>query len=133
MLRFLQEELPKLWTDELYSEQFRKSPSSYKDFQHALNHIVKATGRLIEMVELADHGHASDTFPCADLKKYLADLVICALRAAVKAPEGAIDLEAAVFDRIEQKMGVRLDAKVEGRCKHDEEAEERKRNDSGYH
>jgi len=91
MLRFLQNELPGLWTDEQYSSQFRASPSQYKDFQHALNHIVKATGRLIEMVELADHGHASDTFPCADLRKYLADLVICALRAAVKAPGGAIN------------------------------------------
>lgn len=30
MLRFLQNELPKLWTDELYSDGFRASPSKFQ-------------------------------------------------------------------------------------------------------
>lgn len=111
MLKFLQEELPKMWTDDLYSNQFRQSPSKYKDFQHAYLHVMKAAGHLMEMIEEADHSASDDPtihFPKEDVEKYAADLVICALRLAIKNPSGAIDLERAVFARIEQKMGVRL-------------------------
>ena len=112
MLKRIQAELPKLWTNEDYSKEFNASPSKYKDFQHALAHVSKAVGRLWEMVELADHCPAENVephFDQADVKKYLADLVICSLRMAVKNPTGEIDLEKAVFDRIEEKMKVRLD------------------------
>lgn len=116
MLRFLQGELPKLWKEELYSNQFRQSPSRYKDFQHGLIHVEKAIGHLWEMIEEADHSASDDStvhFPKEDVAKYLADAVICTLRMAVKNPSGAVDLESAVFDRIEEKMGARLDP-VEG-------------------
>jgi hypothetical protein len=106
MLKLLQSELPKLWTDELYSEKFKASPSTYKDFQHALLHVMKATGKLVEMVEEADHG--GQFFVIPDVEKYLADLVICTVRLAITAPNGPFDLEKAVLDRIERKMGVRL-------------------------
>jgi len=106
MLKVLQGELPKLWTDELYSKEFKESPSRYKDFQHALLHVMKVTGRLIEMVEEADHGY--QPFKVSDVEKYLADLVICTVQLALKSPGGPIDLEKAVLDRIERKMGVRL-------------------------
>lgn len=131
MLRLLQNELPRLWTDELYSEEFRASPSRYKDFQHALLHVRKAEGRLSEMVEEADHG--GQPFKISDVEKYLADLVICTVRLALKSPNFPIDLEKAVLDRIEQKMGVRLEPHAQpSGCAHDDEAEDRKRRDSGY-
>jgi hypothetical protein len=112
MIRFLQEELPKLWTDEFYSKQFRESPSEYKDFEHAILHVTKTLGKLACMVEEADHqgapNHACMYFPKPLVEKYLADLVIVAIRMAIKNPTGAIDLERAIFARIEEKMGVKI-------------------------
>lgn len=111
MLKYLQAELPKLWTDELYSEEFRARPSRYKDFQHALLHVGKALNRLSEMVEEADHDGVPRSFPSDDVEKYLADIVISTLRLAIKNPGsgGEIDLEEAVIKRIERKMGVKFD------------------------
>lgn len=103
----LQDGLKKLWTDELYSDQFRSSPSKYKDFDHALKHVRKAAQALENMTEEADHG--ADSFDANAVKKYVADLMICAIRLANVSPTGALDLEDAVFDRIERKMGVRLE------------------------
>jgi hypothetical protein len=108
VLKLLQEELPKLWTDELYSEQFKNSPSVYKDFDHALKHVRKAAQELENMTEDADHHGWAGKFDKAALAKYLADVVICAVRLAIVSPAGPIDLEKAVLDRIERKMGVRL-------------------------
>lgn len=106
MLKFLQGELPKIWTDELYSAQFKASPSRYKDFDHALKHVTKALGKLIVTTEEQDHGEPPTV--ASEVEKYLADLVICAVRLAITNPTGPIDLEAAVLDRIGKKMGVTL-------------------------
>ena len=114
MLKLLQQELPKLWTDELYSEQFRASPSKYKDFDHALKHILKATTALICRTEEVDHSGNLLDFPIDDAKKYIADIVISAVRLALTNPNGEIDLEQAVLDRIERKMGVKLKDKEKG-------------------
>jgi len=110
MLKILQEELPKLWTGELYSQEFKASPSCYKDFQHALLHIMKAAGKLLEMVEEADHAGPESMFEGSS--KYIADLVICAARLAIKNPAGAIDLQEAVLNRIYRKMGKKLEIVV---------------------
>jgi len=109
----LQEGLKKLWTNELYSEQFKDSPSKYKDFDHALKHVLKAATRLLEMTEDADHTGVS-TFDGNAVKKYVADLVICAVRLANVDPTGLLDLEKAVFERIERKMGARLEREADG-------------------
>lgn len=115
MIRFLQEELPKLWTDEFYSKEFQGSKSEYRDFQHAILHLTKTLGRLATFVEEADHqgapGHAFMYFPKPEIEKYLADLVIVAIRMAIKNPTGMVDLEMAIFRRIEEKMGVKLSEK----------------------
>lgn len=107
MLKLLQKEIPKLWTDELYSKEFNASPSKYKDFDHALKHILKSAVKLLEMTEEADH---SGAVPGAfdGTQKFLADLVICTVRLALTHPDGVIDLEEAVLDRIKRKMGVNL-------------------------
>ena len=108
MLRLLQEELPKLWTDETYSGEFKVSPSRHKDFQHAHLHVMKTLGTIAGMIDEQDHAGAPP-WP-AGMEKYVADLVICAVRLALTMPGGPVDLEKAVLDRIEKKMGVRLEA-----------------------
>jgi len=108
LLRILQKELPKLWTDELYSEQFKNSPSKYKDFDHALKHVLKAAVMLQNMVEEADHHGSSEAFQKESVEKYVADLVICAVRLALSDPNGSFNLNEAVLERIHRKMGTRL-------------------------
>lgn len=108
----LQDGLKKLWTDELYSEQFKNSPSKYKDFDHALKHVRKAAQALENMTEEADHGTAS--FDESAVKKYIADIVISAVRLANVTPTEKIDLEEAIFTRIERKMGARLEREADG-------------------
>jgi hypothetical protein len=102
----LQAEMVKLWTDEQYSPEFKCSPSSYKHFDHALKHVQKAAQELVNFVEEADHDGAIGTFPLEEVRKYLADIVISAARLANVAPEGEVDLEKAVIDRVHRKMGV---------------------------
>ena len=89
-----------------YSEEFRALPLPYKDFQHALMHVFKAAGKLAGIVDDADHGDAF--FPKEDVEKYLADVVICAIRAANVNPSGSFDLGEAVIRRIEGKNGIKL-------------------------
>lgn len=91
-----------------YSELFKQNPCIHKDFQHALAHIMKAAGKLWTMIEAADHQTAVANFPKAEVEKYLADLVICALRMANTSPSGLIDLEKAVIARMETKNNVKL-------------------------
>lgn len=111
-LRFLQLNLP--WTPS-YSEDFRSNPQSHKDFAHAVLHIAKATGNLATVSEEWDHKRPAGQRPGTTLEaeraaatKALADLVICALRAASVLPGGSLDLARAVVERIETKNGVQL-------------------------
>ena len=108
-LKRIQEGLKKLWTDELYSEQFKSSSVKHKDFDHALKHVLKAAVRLQEMTEEADHSGGSSNIDHGAVKKYVADLLISAIRLANVSPTGTVDIEKAVFDRIERKMGARLE------------------------
>lgn len=109
MLKQLQAELPKVWTDELYSKEFQASTAKDRDFRHALLHLLKASSKLIEMPETADHdGVNTGTYVEGWAEKYLADVVICAVRLASSHPLGAIDLDKAVRDRLKTKMGLVL-------------------------
>lgn len=103
-IRELQANLP--W-GRFYSQQFRALDLPYKDFQHALAHIAKASGKLFAMIDDADHGEPL-AFQKSEVEKYLADLVICAIRAANVNPSGSFNLEEAVIRRIESKNGVKL-------------------------
>jgi len=109
MLKQLQVAMPAMWTEETYSEDFQKSVAKDKNFRHALLHAMKALGKLVEMSETADHeGVNPGTYIVGWAEKYLADLVICAVRMAHTHPLGEIDLERAVRERIERKMGFKL-------------------------
>mgnify|MGYP000536589358 CR=1 FL=1 len=102
-LRELQTQLP--WTVH-YHRDFRASPMSHKDFGHALLHVQKAAGKLAAVVNDAEHG-GSD-FPPESVDRYVADLVVCALRLANTCPGRTIDLQRAVEDRIEAKNAAEL-------------------------
>lgn len=106
-LRALQTNLP--WTVR-YSQDFRANPQSHKDFAHAVLHAVKAVGRLSEFVDDMDHDRSvADEKGLRDqFGVYVADLVVCALRAANTYPGGVLDLNDAVIDRIETKNNVKL-------------------------
>jgi hypothetical protein len=103
----IQRELEKTWTMESYSDAFKAGKLPYRDFDHSLKHIMKATGKLVTMVEEADHGHES--FPAKKVSNYLADLIICAVRMASKYPYGEIDIDSAVMARIREKADVPVD------------------------
>lgn len=94
-IRELQSSLP--WTGH-YHRDFRSTPMVHKDFAHALLHIHKAGGMLAAVVNDAEHG--GHDFDHATVGKYVADMVICALRMANTCPNGVLDLQRAVEDRI---------------------------------
>lgn len=105
-LRQMQTNLP--WSVR-YSEDFRSNPQSHKDFAHGVVHIGKANGRLLGLVDDMDHRKEVAANP--ELRnvygKYLADVVISALRAANTFPGGVLDLHDAVVARlIEKNEGV---------------------------
>lgn len=102
-IRELQTQLP--WTVH-YHHDFRASPMSHKDFGHALLHVTKACGKIAAAVNDAEHG-GSDFTP-AEIDRYVADLVVCALRMANTCPGRTIDLQRAVEDRIENKNQAEL-------------------------
>ncbi len=98
-LRDMQDRLP--WGSLGTEAEAAKFP--HTDMQHALLHVVKAIGKLAERIEDADHGRGN--FQAVDVKRLLADIVICALRMADVNPDDAIDLERAVIDRVQEKNG----------------------------
>ena len=101
-IRELQTSLP--WTAH-YHRDFRASPQTHKDFGHALLHIHKAGGKLAAIIDEAEHGgfEWADPAKRAEVSKYVAGFVICALRMATTCPDGQIDLQRAVEDRIVAK------------------------------
>lgn len=101
-LRELQTSLP--WTVK-YRRDYRANPQSHKDFGHAALHVGKALGHIQGLVDDMDHDRevAADPTLRERYAKYVADLVVCALRMANTFPGGVVDLEAAVIDRIALK------------------------------
>jgi hypothetical protein len=101
-LREMQLNLP--WTIR-YSQDYRTSPITHKDFAHALHHVSKAAGRLHGLADDMDHDRqlADDPNLRNQYGKYIADLVICALRCSNVFPGGVIDLQHTVQQRIKQK------------------------------
>jgi hypothetical protein len=101
-IRELQTSLP--WTIR-YSRDFRASPTTHKDFAHSMHHVIKAAGKLCALADDMDHDRevADDPTLRERHAKYVADLVVCALRIANTFPGGVIDLQAAVQSRITEK------------------------------
>ncbi len=101
-LREIQLTLP--WSTH-YSREFKANPIPHKDFAHALTHVSKAAGRLHGLVDEMDHNREVSDNPNLrqEYQKFLADLVICALRMANTFPGGVVDLERAVLERLRDK------------------------------
>ena len=101
-IKDLQVSLP--WTAH-YHKDFRATPQTHKDFQHALLHVTKASGKLATIIDRAEHaGFAWDEEQNRiEVANYIADLVICALRMSNTCPDGAIDLQEAVENRLAAK------------------------------
>jgi len=77
------------------------NPSSDNQRLHAILHIHKAAGKLSAILENEGHGGDRPGEPTiADEWKYLADLVICAIRMP---QQDGIDLESAVLARQQQR------------------------------
>lgn len=102
-IRQLQTQLP--WTVH-YHRDFRSSPMSHKDFAHALLHVQKAAGKLASVVNDAEHGGSE--FKPEQVDRFVADLVVCALRMANTCPGRNIDLQRAVEERIVSKNNAEL-------------------------
>lgn len=101
-IRELQTSLP--WTIR-YSRDYRASPVTHKDFSHALKHVAKALGHLVTLDDDMDHNRevADDPTLRERYAKYLADLVVCALRASNTFPGGVVALQGSVEERIRSK------------------------------
>ena len=101
-LRELQSNLP--WTAH-YHRDFRSTPMTHKDFAHALVHIHKAGGKLASIIDEAEHSGFdwADPINRCEVEKYVADMVICALRMATTCPDGQLDLQAIVETRLIKK------------------------------
>jgi hypothetical protein len=104
-IREIQSSLP--WTIR-YSRDFRSNPQTHKDFAHALVHVHKAAGKLAALVDDMDHDRevADDPTLRERHAKYVADLVVRALRMANTFPGGVIDLQRATEERIATKNEV---------------------------
>ena len=101
-LQDLQVSLP--WTIK-YSRDFRSNPQPHKDFTHAIVHVGKALGKLFAFADDMDHDRDVALRPetLHRHRQYVADLVVCALRAANVYPGGPFDLHDAVVDRVRTK------------------------------
>lgn len=101
-IRELQSSLP--WTAH-YHRDFRATPQAHKDFGHALLHVHKAGGKLASIIDEAEHAGFDWADPTKrnEVEKFVADMVICALRMANTCPDGVIDLQHAVERRLTAK------------------------------
>lgn len=102
-LREIQAQLP--WSIH-YKTSFRESPMPHKHFSHALTHVSKALGKLHSLVNEAEH--AGCDFTAEETDYLLADLIICAIRAANTIPNRVADIQRITEDRIEKKNGFKL-------------------------
>lgn len=96
-LRDLQQHQP--WGTKVREQYKSEVQSDERQIAHAITHAVKAAGRLTELVEASEH---ADGLPvnARDAQKYVADLVVIALRLAKLLN---IDLDRAVITRIKEK------------------------------
>jgi hypothetical protein len=90
-IKILQQEVNRRWSDQV------GNPCHLSDPTHALVHLTKALGKVAAAINDAEHEDRS--VRPDEVRKYLADLVICAARVA---PD--VDLAAACADRLREKF-----------------------------
>jgi len=94
----IQDEVNARWNLQLGNPCHRSA-----DANHALIHLTKALGKVASAMNDAEHEQRS--LQPEEVRKYLADLVICAARFA----NGLVDLDRAVIDRLAEKFPVKAD------------------------
>lgn len=103
-IRELQAELAVTWSIDKMDTRYLANTQPHRDFTHAMLHVGKAAGKLMALCdELDHHGVAALPSSPAHWGKYIADLVVCAMRAANVLPGGAIDLQSVVQGRMHEK------------------------------
>lgn len=100
-LKELQETMP--WVAN-YHPDFVASQMTHKNFGHALLHAQKACGKLAAVINDAEH--QGSNFNPEEVDRFIADLVVCALRMASTIPGRHLDLEAEVVARIKRNNDV---------------------------
>ena len=75
--------------------------------EHAVIHVMKSLGRIAAKINEAEHG-GFDWEKDTDVPKWIADLVVNALRMANTRPGGIVDLQRAVQDRINESNTTQL-------------------------
>jgi hypothetical protein len=93
-IKKLQEEVNSRWKDQ------KANPCHGSDTNHALIHMTKAIGKIASALNDAEHEHRN--LQPNEIDKYLADLVICAVRFA----DDVVDLDAACTSRLSEKFPV---------------------------
>lgn len=85
-----------------YAEEFMSEISLYRDFRHALLHLMKSLGKLAAIVEADDHGGRPGETDYLKTPALVADVVICALRLGNTNPT-PFDVLDAVMLRLDDK------------------------------
>lgn len=102
------------WNLSTYKTDFLDNQIPHRDFAHALLHVTKAAGRIAAIIDDAEHLGGSGVVAHEDerhkegVARYVADLVICAMRMANTVPGPMLDLQA----EVERRLG-RNDVKAE--------------------
>jgi len=101
-IRQLQRNQP--WSD-TYTDDFKADNRAHCHFEHALVHISKALGKLYAMVDELDHHGKATPDEIGRVSDWIADIVICAIRAANMFPGrgSPFDLDTAVLRRVIEK------------------------------
>lgn len=100
-LAWMQKHLP--WAGQ-YSADFEADPRPHKHVAHGSQHITKANGQLAAMLDELDHGvPVEEVLKTQNWSRFVADLVVIALRIAIYFPGGGFSLEDAVRTRITEK------------------------------
>ena len=94
-IKKLQDEVNRRWALQLGYPCHRSA-----DANHALIHMMKAVGKIASALNDAEHEYRP--FYAEEVERYLADLVICAVRFAGT----AVDLEKSCVIRLEEKFPI---------------------------
>lgn len=103
-IRDLQDKL-QTWGAHSYTPEFQAYGVRHRDFAHALLHVLKAAGKLSCAVDQADHDREASAYMAPErVDRFLADLVVCAVRMANTCPGRKVDLEAVIRARLDSKF-----------------------------
>lgn len=99
-LEELQKDIAKRWGSSSYGDEYNARTDSQRDAHHATLHITKSLGKIAGELDNLDHGGCNS----GTLEGALADIIICAAQVANRWPEGQINIEKIVLERMAAKF-----------------------------